>query len=47
MGKCMNENREQKEENVSRDFIFKKVNLYQSLNKLARKIMCSCYICTN
>jgi hypothetical protein len=54
MGKCINENREQKqtfiepkEENISSGLIFKKPNLYQTVNTLARKNLRSCYICTN
>ncbi|CAF3769998.1 unnamed protein product [Rotaria sp. Silwood1] len=36
-----------KEDNMTKNLIFKKVDSYQSLNKLANKIMCSCYISTN
>lgn len=46
-GKGMNENRgqketitEPKEENIPNDLSSKKANLYQSLNKLARKMIC-------
>jgi hypothetical protein len=46
-GKGMNGNRgqketitEPKEENIPGDLSFKKANLYQSLNKLTRKMIC-------